>query len=146
MKITLATITAFVSLVSSLAIPSAHILEKRNTYTNVTYSGTAFQNSMLSIHNGYRAHHGVGNLTWNSTLALKAYNTSSQCIFRHSSSTPYGENVGAGSSNFNNPTYFVTLYVSVVDFQLWKLLINVGGTMRSVPITTATQVGAQVCI
>lgn len=52
---------------------------------------------MLVSQNGYRAEHGVGAFTWNSTLAKYAsdYLKKAQCNFEHSHG-PYGENLAIG--------------------------------------------------
>jgi len=85
-------------------------LSKRNTYTGYT-TGSALQKQMLAFHNAYRNHHGAGTVTWSSSLAKVALKTAQKCVFAHSDPYQYGENLGGGSSAYNNPAYYVYLYV-----------------------------------
>jgi len=91
-------------------------LSKRNNYTTYT-TGTALKNQMLQYHNAYRAHHGAQPVKWSSSLAKTALATAKKCVFAHSNPYKYGENLGGGSSGFNNPAYFVYLwYKEIADY------------------------------
>lgn len=79
--------------VSAVVIPSS-VLSPRTT----------FQSELLSTHNAVRANHGASPLTWSYSLAEKAEEWADGCNFAHSDgtlfSTPYGENIAAGTGTF----------------------------------------------
>ncbi|GKC06696.1 pathogenesis-related leaf protein 4-like protein, partial [Tanacetum coccineum] len=61
------------------------------------------QQDYLNCHNAARAKVGVGNMTWNATVAAYAENYANQrladCNLVHSGG-PYGENLAEGSGTF----------------------------------------------
>ncbi|KAF9525785.1 CAP domain-containing protein [Crepidotus variabilis] len=94
----------------------------------------------LDAHNSFRAKYHAPALTWNATLASKALEWSSKCVFEHSGGKlgPYGENLAAGTGGYsiadgikgwtdesssydpNNPTY--SHFTQVV----WKSTTELG--------------------
>lgn len=53
------------------------------------------EETLLTLHNNFRAQYGASALTWDSTLATYATSYASKCVFKHSGG-PYGENLAAG--------------------------------------------------
>ncbi|EPS40503.1 hypothetical protein H072_5632 [Dactylellina haptotyla CBS 200.50] len=92
---------------------------KKTTTTKATTTTipTSLPSQMVYYHNAWRAHHGVGAVTWNSTLASAALVSASKCVFAHTKNNPYGENIAAGT--YTNPAFYAALWyneVSQYDF------------------------------
>ncbi|KAK6532168.1 hypothetical protein TWF694_003328 [Orbilia ellipsospora] len=68
----------------------------------------AWQQSVLNYHNGWRAHHQVGPLAWNNTLAAAALKWASKCQFQLTPNNIYGENIAAGT--YTNPDWYAYMW------------------------------------
>lgn len=64
------------------------------SYANASISDD-YQQTVLAIHNKYRALHHAPKLAWDDELAQFAQRYANKCVFQHSGS-PYGENLAAG--------------------------------------------------
>ncbi|GAA6046426.1 hypothetical protein JCM3770_004915 [Rhodotorula araucariae] len=72
----------------------------------------------LSMHNEFRAKHGVSALTWNAELASTAQAWADKCVFEHSGGDS-GENIAAWTENSSDVSQGVQMWydeVSVYDF------------------------------
>ncbi|KLO11770.1 PR-1-like protein [Schizopora paradoxa] len=83
------------------------ILAAPNPQTNEVHELVERQQSnimqMLTLHNNLRATHGAKALKWDNNLASKAQQWAKGCKFQHSGGSlgPFGENLAAGTGNFN---------------------------------------------
>jgi len=83
--------------VTSLAVSQAPVASPASSPSVEPASIDSFAQQIVNSHNSDRSAHGVGSLTWNSTLAAYAqrYLNSQGCVFAHSGG-PYGENIALG--------------------------------------------------
>ncbi|KAK6357770.1 hypothetical protein TWF718_002076 [Orbilia javanica] len=88
-------------------------IEERATKFIVSTIGTALRVEMLKYHNAWRAHHSAAALKWNTTLALAALKSARKCVFAHTKSNKYGENIAAGT--YTNPAYYASLWYNEVS-------------------------------
>ncbi|KAL1406440.1 hypothetical protein Q8F55_008139 [Vanrija albida] len=58
------------------------------------------EQDILKLHNDYRAHFGVGALTWDGALAAAAAANANRCLFEHTNPRVYGENIAQGTTDF----------------------------------------------
>lgn len=70
--------------------------------SNQPSAGT-WQEAILAKHNEIRARHNAEPLTWDSELEAFAQNHVNQCLFEHSRSTPFGENLAACTGEMKDP-------------------------------------------
>lgn len=79
------------------ALPSISSVASRGTTRQIL--------AFLDAHNAIRAEYKVPDLRWSSSLAEKAVFWADKCLFQHSNgvliSTPYGENIAAGTGEFS---------------------------------------------
>jgi len=57
---------------------------------------SAMASSALALHNKYRESHGVPPLKWSAAVAKSAQAHADRCVFAHSISSPFGENLAWG--------------------------------------------------
>lgn len=77
-------------------IPAPTPLAKTTPATS--NNAPALYQEVLAIHNEKRAKHHAGPLTWDTTVAVAADRWASNCVFRHESNSPYGENLYMSSN------------------------------------------------
>ncbi|KAI8332607.1 CAP domain-containing protein [Chlamydoabsidia padenii] len=58
-------------------------------------------NAILKKHNQYRAKHRAPALKWDKTVAQYAQKWTNRCVFQHSGSSQYGENIAMGYGSWN---------------------------------------------
>lgn len=95
---------AFAAIASALATPNTRFLSSRNGHAHAAKSLIDLSPRYLDAHNSVRAQHNAVDLVWNDTLADAATGWANNCQVQHSSGTllssPYGENLVAGTGDF----------------------------------------------
>ncbi|KAG0237577.1 hypothetical protein BGW41_008377 [Actinomortierella wolfii] len=75
--------------------------KKKETKKPKAKALTKEQQTILDVHNSYRARHGAPPLTWNDKAAAWGNNHIQACRFQHSSGSGFGENLAAGYQSFS---------------------------------------------
>ncbi|KAJ7639123.1 PR-1-like protein [Roridomyces roridus] len=96
---------ALFTFASALATPNIPPASRRTAIERSLFGPGADQTAFLQAHNRVRVQHGAQNLVWNATLEASAQSWADSCQVKHSDGTllssPYGENIVAGTGQFS---------------------------------------------